>query len=414
MVAPDGKRAWLIDYGKVRRVLDTDREETLAQLVKKNPETYAEVLKQFVETKWLDANRKTSVMELEDLRSLLDVFNPDLWGTLAGGGSMAAKTSTDDRVNMRRPLAPWMILKPTKAPQAQIRGIILHAGNELWILTDTAPSALLQTTIQQRVARRTNWRVVWKRAKAPMSSKEEAQRLLGICTSTGLSKSMGGGMQRLVLKHSPGLGSQGRFMTIQTIATPRAVITIVRDDLLCGGSKSRMIPALVKEYPKAKEFVYASSWFGGAQIALPAGLGDIGRLGDIRATIVTEDWKTSLAEMPVFTHMAQTMGAKLLLAPTGQTYRTADAYVAEKPSERILLPSGFDSPGGRAALTAIMRDVKDQNQQWDECWSVCGSGTLQRCLQAANVAKVRACTCRRSVWTFPRLSPGSRCLPAGA
>ena len=51
---------------------------------------------------------------------------------------------------------------------------------------------------------------------------------------------------------------------------PDQEIVVIRDDLLCGGTKSRVAYPFIENLVSKgyKEFVYVSPWYGGAQIAL--------------------------------------------------------------------------------------------------------------------------------------------------
>jgi len=148
-------------------------------------------------------------------------------------------------------------------------------------------------------------------------------------------------------------------------------LLVVRDDLIAGGTKVRVIPQLLVG---AREFVYASPAAGYAQISLALACARLG----LRATIfcaARRAWHPS-------TRAAAQAGATIIEVPNG--YMTvvrarARAYCAV--SGACLLPFGFDCPPFVAGLAAVARalDLGDP----PEVWSVAGSGVLTRALQAA-------------------------------
>lgn len=49
-------------------------------------------------------------------------------------------------------------------------------------------------------------------------------------------------------------------------------ITVIRDDQLCVGTKSRFVLDVVNTYPSYDEYLYISPWYGSAQVALAWGI----------------------------------------------------------------------------------------------------------------------------------------------
>lgn len=149
-------------------------------------------------------------------------------------------------------------------------------------------------------------------------------------------------------------------------------IWVARDDLLPGGTKRRAIPALLGA---AAEYVYASPCQGHAQVALALACRDHGK----RATIVCAARKSRLPQ----TIAAAAAGANIIeVRPGYLSVVTARArlYAAERGA--CLLPFGLDCPAMVAALAAVARALPLPVPPL-EVWSVAGSGTLQRGLQAA-------------------------------
>jgi len=146
-------------------------------------------------------------------------------------------------------------------------------------------------------------------------------------------------------------------------------VIVVRDDDIPGGTKRRVLHCLLHG---AEEFVYASPAYGYAQIALAYACADAGK----EATIFT----AKRAVMHARTREAKDAGAKIVMVPTG--YMTNVQAKARTYAETVgakLLPFGFDAP---EVVEAIARLAKSLPLRPQEVWSVAGSGTLTRGLQA--------------------------------
>jgi hypothetical protein len=145
---------------------------------------------------------------------------------------------------------------------------------------------------------------------------------------------------------------------------------VVRDDLIPGGTKRRVIGRFITGYP---EVVYASPAYGYAQVALAYACADAG----IQATIFTAARK----QYHLRTIEAQRAGAHIIGVPYGYlTNVQAKANAHTESTGALMLPFGFDFPEFGDALATEMRraDVKPS-----EIWCVAGSGTLARALQQA-------------------------------
>lgn len=147
-------------------------------------------------------------------------------------------------------------------------------------------------------------------------------------------------------------------------------IMVVRDDLIPGGSKVRAIDALMNG---ASEYVYASPASGYAQIALAIGCAE----RDRQATIFT----AKRNELHKRTMQAKHAGAKIVQVPHGYLSNVqAKARAYAELTGACLLPFGFDSDAIRNALASVARNLGIRPS---EVWTVAGSGTLSRALQAA-------------------------------
>lgn len=147
-------------------------------------------------------------------------------------------------------------------------------------------------------------------------------------------------------------------------------ILVVRDDLLPGGTKSRVLPQFLTG---ADEFVYATPAYGYAQIALAHSCAALGK----RATVFV----AKRAELHPRTLEAKRAGAKIVQVPYGYLSNVqAKAQAYSQAAGVKCLPFGLDFPEFISALATVARSLGIQPA---EVWSVAGSGTLSRALQMA-------------------------------
>jgi hypothetical protein len=147
-------------------------------------------------------------------------------------------------------------------------------------------------------------------------------------------------------------------------------VFVLRDDLIEGGTKRRVLPPLLTG---ADEFVYASAAYGYAQVALAVCCREAG----LRATIFT----AKRAKLHPRMIEAQRAGAKIVMVPHGylsNVQAKARAYAASVGAK--LLPFGLDTPEMARGLKALALSLTIRPA---EVWTVAGSGTLTRALQAA-------------------------------
>lgn len=145
---------------------------------------------------------------------------------------------------------------------------------------------------------------------------------------------------------------------------------VVRDDLIPGGTKARVIAAL---FDSRREYVYASPVQGFAQIALAHAARAAGK----EATIFCAARKARHAR----TQEAAAAGARIVEQSPGYlsvAAKRARDYCAVSGAR--LLPFGLDCPEIVSAIAALARALPVYPA---EVWSVAGSGVLTRGLQAA-------------------------------
>lgn len=149
-------------------------------------------------------------------------------------------------------------------------------------------------------------------------------------------------------------------------------IRVVRDDLIPGGTKARVIPILFDE--RYDEYVYAGPCQGYAQVALAYCCREYG----LRATLFC----AKRNERHARTLEAMAAGAKVVEVSNGHlnvVKHKADIYCVDNRNA-ILLPFGLDTPAIRSAIADVARMIEEPPR---EVWTVAGSGTLSMALQQA-------------------------------
>jgi hypothetical protein len=159
--------------------------------------------------------------------------------------------------------------------------------------------------------------------------------------------------------------------TVPVIVTTEG-IRVVRDDLILGGTKRRVLEPLVAK-SASTEFVYASPAYGYAQIALAYSCAAVGKT----ATVFVAKRKIMHAR----TAEAKLAGARIVEVPHGylsNVQAKARAYTDKTGAE--LLPFGLNTPEFIDGLSEVAKTIPVDPF---EVWSVAGSGVLTRALQKA-------------------------------
>jgi hypothetical protein len=151
-------------------------------------------------------------------------------------------------------------------------------------------------------------------------------------------------------------------------------ITVVRDDLLEGGSKSRFLPYLIEG---AKEVVFGGPFCGGAPLTLSV----IGRITGQKVTL----FYAKRGELHRRQWAAIANGAELrFVAPGYMTNVQAKARAYAEGAGALFLPLGFDVPAAEEPFIEAIRAVRKRlGGDPDEVWCAMGSGMLSRCLAKA-------------------------------
>lgn len=162
-------------------------------------------------------------------------------------------------------------------------------------------------------------------------------------------------------------------MTAAPIIEKHNEISVVRDDLLPGGSKTRFLPFLLGD---AEEIVFGGPFCGGAPVALAT----IGKQLGRKVTIFyAKRKKLHKRQLQVLG-----LGGTIYSVPFGymsNVQAKARAYAASRGA--LFLPLGFDVPQAEAPFVAAMELVRKQVGNPDEIWCASGSGMLARCLGKA-------------------------------
>ena len=149
-------------------------------------------------------------------------------------------------------------------------------------------------------------------------------------------------------------------------------ITVVRDDLLPGGTKMRAIMPLI-DRSHASEFVYPSPAYGYAQVALA----HCARMAGRAATVFT----AKRAAPHPLTRAAHEAGAKVVMVPYGYLSNVrAKARGYAEATGAALVPFGVED---ERAMEAIAEAARSTGLAPREVWTVAGSGVLSRALQRA-------------------------------
>jgi hypothetical protein len=156
-------------------------------------------------------------------------------------------------------------------------------------------------------------------------------------------------------------------------AIRHGVATVVRDDVLDGGSKTRFLGELVRG---AREVVFGGPFCGGAPLALSV----LGKRLGFRVTLFYAKRK----ELHARQRAAILNGATIYQVPFGymtNVQAKARAYAAQAGA--LFLPLGFDVPAAELPFLRAMLGVAERVGQPDEVWCAMGSGMLARCLGRA-------------------------------
>lgn len=156
-------------------------------------------------------------------------------------------------------------------------------------------------------------------------------------------------------------------------------IIIVRDDLLCGGTKSRLLQLLPQD---ADKYVYVGNVYGGMSLALAS------RFGSKVVIIVEVISPARKGELGPLARVAQRLGASFIWTTDVSRSIREMKYEQLATKERIYwVPNGLDLPEVRTALKHIGNQVATEMTTFDVAFIPAASGTLVRGFQQSHLAK---------------------------
>ena len=176
------------------------------------------------------------------------------------------------------------------------------------------------------------------------------------------------------------------FPTLLTpLETNHGTISVVRDDLLAGGTKQRAcIPFLLDQVAKGKtSFVYASPFAGFAQVALALCCNEL----ELACRIYSEEDKSAASpgQRHAFTQLAADAGAEIILCESLAEAEARATQDEETHGPQVMkIPLGFSHESFTNHLEVAIRDcwIKILSQRADSAsgverlWLPVGSGTL--------------------------------------
>lgn len=170
-------------------------------------------------------------------------------------------------------------------------------------------------------------------------------------------------------------------------------ITVIRHDLLCGGTKSLIsMDHLLEDYPEhILNFVYITTPYGGAQVALAWTIKEL-NLGDNkkRKAIIFTEGNPNGEQDKAYTRMAKELDAEMIFIPGNENIvAKAKKYVDENKNS-VIVPNGFTTPKNISRLAKILKKsvnaIIGTNNKFDASWCATASGGLIRSLQEADIA----------------------------
>ena len=149
---------------------------------------------------------------------------------------------------------------------------------------------------------------------------------------------------------------------------------VVRDDLLEGGTKTRIIGDYLEKHPHIEEWVYPSPRQGYAQLAISIVCNSLGLQSTIFVPKGEKSWISERTEY---------YGGNVVLVPMGylsHLNKRAREY-ADESEKRKLIPFGCDDEIMLKGIEKVAKSLPIEPPQ--EIWSSLNSGVLSRGLQTA-------------------------------
>lgn len=170
---------------------------------------------------------------------------------------------------------------------------------------------------------------------------------------------------------------------------PDQEIIVVRDDFLCGGSKSRLGFSFLKEKVRQgyRDFVYISPWYGVAAIALAWDLILISQETGFQLTSNIYIDEYPLGQLPPYIKIARDYGANIIQVPETRKDKFDIAHEYCRRTGALFIEPGFNYPEVIDKIAELVQPIKEKYGIFDKVYSAVGSGTLIKGLQKGNLGK---------------------------
>lgn len=166
---------------------------------------------------------------------------------------------------------------------------------------------------------------------------------------------------------------------------------VVRDDHLIAGTKSRVIKNFIKDLVSLgyRQFVYVSSWYGAASIALSKVLSELSP--DLSCTIFIEQYTREPDEnLPPLMRIAKKLYNNIKFIQISRNHfkhLRSMAIEYSKNNNAYFIKSGFHYPQVIDEITELGNEIENNLGTFDEVWCAVGSGTLIEGLSCSNLGK---------------------------
>lgn len=171
----------------------------------------------------------------------------------------------------------------------------------------------------------------------------------------------------------------------------RTELIVIRDDLLCGGTKSRIVrDYLIEDIGlHYSEYVYVSNPYGGAQIALAE------TIKNLNEEMAQQQQQRSFTAV-IFCEGEEEIGSPQIEAAKqlGAHYvfgrlafGNAHYYVAQTKNHAVLLENGFRTPSNTIRLAQQMSSIREQFGIFNQAFCAVASGLLIESMQMADLAQ---------------------------
>jgi len=181
---------------------------------------------------------------------------------------------------------------------------------------------------------------------------------------------------------------------------PYRNVWVVRDDLLEGGTKVRVLPHIVKG---AEEVVFGGPFCGGAPLALSV----LAKYTKVKVTL----FFAKRTRWHPRQQLAKANGARLIAVPMG--FMTHVQHRAAKYAKRkgaLFLPLGYDVPESEPIIIEAAQAALKSLGEFAQLYTACASGMLTRCLALAFPSSeiVGVCVGLKSRWAKQAFPPNVR------